>query len=79
MRPQLVSALVWATGLVAVSASPVAGPLIAVRSPPGRDDAWTVAEIRRRLYQMVHHKRETVFNGTVSIDKSWSGATLFSK
>lgn len=77
VRLSFVSALVWAAALVPVSASPHVG--VQIRNSPGTDDAFTLAEIRRRITNMVLQKRKTVFENSTSIQKAWENAPIFSK
>ncbi|KAK3899384.1 hypothetical protein C8A05DRAFT_18171 [Staphylotrichum tortipilum] len=74
------AALAWATGLAFTLASPSPAPIVGVRTRnlPGMSDQDTMHAIWRRLASLAHGRRSTAFKNSTSLDKSWSGATLFS-
>jgi hypothetical protein len=77
-KASVLSALVWAAGLVSGSPSPA--PLVSVRTRnlPGTTEEQTLHAVWRRLAELAHQKRENVFKNSTSIDKSWTDAKLFS-
>lgn len=79
VRAAFISALVWAAGLAV--ASPAPAPLVSVktRNFPGKSDEFTLHEVYRRLAALAHERRDNVFNNSMSLDKSWNDATLFSQ
>lgn len=79
MRFGIVSALVWAAGLVA--ASPVnVGPgdvSVRTRNLPGTTDEDSIHLLWRRLAELVHGKREVVFKNSTSISRSWDDYVIY--
>jgi hypothetical protein len=78
VRAAFISALVWAAGLAVASPAPAPPVSVQIRNFPGKSDEFTLHEIYRRLAVLAHERRDNVFNKTMSLDKSWSDATLFS-
>jgi hypothetical protein len=74
------AALAWAMGLALTVASPSPAPIVGVRTRnlPGMSDQDTMHAIWRRLAALAHGRRSTSFKNSTSLDKSWSGATLYS-
>jgi hypothetical protein len=71
----VVSALAWAAGLVAANPAPLVE--VRTRNFPGTSDEFTLQTIWRRLAELAHRRRSNVFTKTMSLDKSWTDATLF--
>ncbi|KAL2128585.1 hypothetical protein VTI74DRAFT_8998 [Chaetomium olivicolor] len=79
VRFGVISALIWAAGLVVASPHPHPGQVsVRTRNLPGTTDEDTLHFLWRRLAELVHLKRETVFSNSTSISKSWDNAVLFS-
>ncbi len=75
------AALAWAMGLALTTlASPSTAPIVGVRTRnlPGMSDQDTMHAIWRRLAALANGRRSTAFKNSTSLDKSWSGATLYS-
>ncbi|KAK4098489.1 hypothetical protein N658DRAFT_455024 [Parathielavia hyrcaniae] len=77
VKLRVLSALAWVAGLVAAAPSPA--PIVGVqtRNFPGMSDEHTLYTIVRRLADLAHRRQDNVFTKSVSLDKSWTDATLF--
>jgi hypothetical protein len=75
VRIGVISALAWAAGLVAANPAPLVE--VQTRNFPGTSDEFTLQTIWRRLAELAHRRRNNVFTKTMSLDKSWTDATLF--
>jgi hypothetical protein len=77
VRFGVISTLAFAAGLIAASPNPA--PLVEIRTRnfPGTSDEFTLQTIWRRLAELAHRRRDNVFTKTMSLDKSWTDATLF--
>lgn len=75
----IVAALSWAAGLVVASPADIVPVLdVRTRNMPGRSDEDTRNLIWRDIVEAAKYRRENTFSNSMSMDKSWVDATLFS-
>ncbi|KAL2264068.1 hypothetical protein VTK26DRAFT_2854 [Humicola hyalothermophila] len=79
VRLSFVTALAWAACLAPASAGPAPNVGVRVRNIPGADESFTLAEIGRRIRNLVLQKRKTVFHNSTTIEKAWENAPIFSR
>jgi hypothetical protein len=79
VRLSLLSVVAWAAALTLASSSPA--PLVGIRTRnlPGTSDEDTIHLLLRRLAEVAHEKRQTVFKNNATIEGSWNEAILFSQ
>ncbi|KAK4141509.1 uncharacterized protein C8A04DRAFT_13999 [Dichotomopilus funicola] len=75
----IVAALGWAAGLVVASPADIVPVLdVRTRNMPGKSDEDTRNLIWRDIVAAANYRRENTFSNSMSMDKSWVDATLFS-
>ncbi|KAK4233903.1 hypothetical protein C8A03DRAFT_19102 [Achaetomium macrosporum] len=79
VRLGVLFAAAWAAGLALASPSPP--PLVGIRTRnlPGTSDEDTIHALWRRLAEVAHQRRETVFKNSTTLEASWNDAILFSQ
>ncbi|KAK3302969.1 uncharacterized protein B0T15DRAFT_559532 [Chaetomium strumarium] len=79
VRLSVLSVVAWAASLALASYSPA--PLVGIRTRnlPGTSDEDTIHLLLRRLAEVAHEKRETVFKNSTTLEGSWNEAILFSQ